>query len=1152
MFYFIEDPTDIIEGMTVTVLYGQGREGKGGTPYQAKVVSIKIDPDLREWIFYVHYCGWSNRYDEWINRKRIIKINVAPIRRGKPKKPEPPNLETVIEEASENNSNNNLTSNRKTTTRGSEASIIPTPTTSTATPVSTTRKETSKVESAKQTRTRHESSTSLRSETKGPTKAAEGDKRVSQRGRQASESLRERAASMSAGITSRLKGDEQSQGLTSKRIRTTSSSKSEVVQPIPPLPSPTVTTRREKEKRQQNNNKLEEQAATTTAATVGAGSKTRNKSKETNLQKEKTSEKLEKGSTSKTNKGRSGDDKNEKIAAGSKTTKITPSNDSAEGSKKENKRGVSKENDTPTKKKRSAEEPSSAMKKRAEGKFSNDENKQQPVSKAASSAPKSVPKTTEIVPCGDDTFEFVDDEDMGSDNVEKLAPIITTKSSKIGGTQSAKTPSKDDTSTTTGSNKKSSKEIKLDFKGEAELKLSIQVEGEIIMSEDNTIEENKSDENKEKSKVIILKPTSNVTSITLASTEITATTTSAHISTANEKIKFVPSKIIVDGLTSENSTISMQSAGGEDLEVQHILASGSSNVNNNITNMPSATSNNNPTESITSGVSSDTADVTSKTTEEARPKKASEDLGKDFNDAHYNDDIDLSPVNLVMAQVDEEEEEEIEEQADKQKEIDENQKNPIQVEEAENTPQVANSKPEEKTTPAVIEAIKPSIVMKPLKPTESSTFCFESSAPCSPPLISADRFQQEASLLHPLPSQIERPKSRSNLEIIAEPNRLDDSRVADLSLPNHTPQSEPITTKFGMMPTTIPSGDMYYDPVSKQLIYKGPSVNTSLSANNLNITVPNNNNHLRPVNDPYHHIQQQKPSQLMPGDFYSAPSLHSPSSSSSPAGAITTRNSKLNKIFVPEDIASTIMNMKTKSEEQQASLASSTQPVVTDQDDNANDADDDDDDDDDCQTMDDGEEDNDADDEDNNGNNIASGRHHRRVDERMVLLKSKNALGRKRRLVGRSIGSKDQVSPSNVGDGMFSSQESSQDGEVDEDEEDITETQNLTNSVSKRGRDTNIQAGDGTNKSNEYSSSGGGDGKEDEETKKKANEKEFASPMHSPSKKRRRGRARTPSESNVIQTTSLSSKEKDKNVGCKTRGNTQIISFVCLLIFFQT
>ncbi|OTF73143.1 chromodomain protein, partial [Euroglyphus maynei] len=51
------------------VLYGKGREME---IFRAKV--LKIEQKFSHPIFYVHYHGWSTRYDEWINALKITKI----------------------------------------------------------------------------------------------------------------------------------------------------------------------------------------------------------------------------------------------------------------------------------------------------------------------------------------------------------------------------------------------------------------------------------------------------------------------------------------------------------------------------------------------------------------------------------------------------------------------------------------------------------------------------------------------------------------------------------------------------------------------------------------------------------------------------------------------------------------------------------------------------------------------------------------------------------------------------------------------------------------------------------------------------------------------------------------------------------------------
>ncbi|KAF7487597.1 AT-rich interactive domain-containing protein 4A [Sarcoptes scabiei] len=58
-------------GDCLSVLYGKGKQMR---IYDAKVMEIDINYSNRP-SFYVHYYGWSNRYDEWIDIERITKIH---------------------------------------------------------------------------------------------------------------------------------------------------------------------------------------------------------------------------------------------------------------------------------------------------------------------------------------------------------------------------------------------------------------------------------------------------------------------------------------------------------------------------------------------------------------------------------------------------------------------------------------------------------------------------------------------------------------------------------------------------------------------------------------------------------------------------------------------------------------------------------------------------------------------------------------------------------------------------------------------------------------------------------------------------------------------------------------------------------------------
>ena len=50
----------------VLVLYGKG---KGLLTYEAKVVEIEESEERCDYL--VHYNGWNNRYDEWIDSSKI-------------------------------------------------------------------------------------------------------------------------------------------------------------------------------------------------------------------------------------------------------------------------------------------------------------------------------------------------------------------------------------------------------------------------------------------------------------------------------------------------------------------------------------------------------------------------------------------------------------------------------------------------------------------------------------------------------------------------------------------------------------------------------------------------------------------------------------------------------------------------------------------------------------------------------------------------------------------------------------------------------------------------------------------------------------------------------------------------------------------------
>ncbi len=76
-------PDDLQWGSTLKVMYGKGR---AGTIYDAKLIRSEYEGAKRKYKYYVHYHGWSNRYDEWIYRDRIYMVNeVTPTGKGKGK-----------------------------------------------------------------------------------------------------------------------------------------------------------------------------------------------------------------------------------------------------------------------------------------------------------------------------------------------------------------------------------------------------------------------------------------------------------------------------------------------------------------------------------------------------------------------------------------------------------------------------------------------------------------------------------------------------------------------------------------------------------------------------------------------------------------------------------------------------------------------------------------------------------------------------------------------------------------------------------------------------------------------------------------------------------------------------------------------------------
>eukprot|EP00483_Globobulimina_turgida_P011214 UN11235 len=43
--------------------------------YEAKILEHKLDSKSKEALYRIHYKGWNERWDEWVNARRLLKIN---------------------------------------------------------------------------------------------------------------------------------------------------------------------------------------------------------------------------------------------------------------------------------------------------------------------------------------------------------------------------------------------------------------------------------------------------------------------------------------------------------------------------------------------------------------------------------------------------------------------------------------------------------------------------------------------------------------------------------------------------------------------------------------------------------------------------------------------------------------------------------------------------------------------------------------------------------------------------------------------------------------------------------------------------------------------------------------------------------------------
>jgi len=61
------------ENDRVLVLYGKGKTQR---LYEAKVIVMEVTDGKKDYL--VHYSGWNNRYNEWIDNNRIMGKIVGP------------------------------------------------------------------------------------------------------------------------------------------------------------------------------------------------------------------------------------------------------------------------------------------------------------------------------------------------------------------------------------------------------------------------------------------------------------------------------------------------------------------------------------------------------------------------------------------------------------------------------------------------------------------------------------------------------------------------------------------------------------------------------------------------------------------------------------------------------------------------------------------------------------------------------------------------------------------------------------------------------------------------------------------------------------------------------------------------------------------
>lgn len=114
MFVFLSQFTadDLEVNQQVEVKYGHGK-----TTYQAKIMQIEPE-DKTVW---VHYLGWNNRYDEWIEISKIIRIfddNSS----NKRRKPAKPLSQTTTSSSSRSRASNNGVSSNDSDTKSSFSS----------------------------------------------------------------------------------------------------------------------------------------------------------------------------------------------------------------------------------------------------------------------------------------------------------------------------------------------------------------------------------------------------------------------------------------------------------------------------------------------------------------------------------------------------------------------------------------------------------------------------------------------------------------------------------------------------------------------------------------------------------------------------------------------------------------------------------------------------------------------------------------------------------------------------------------------------------------------------------------------------------------------------------------------------------------------